>query len=123
MYDVLIQILNKLNANTALKALVQKISAFGVFDVNNMYYKATKLTSDGVKAQIRLEMTAICDSYQNSINAITETEKTLLTIGDNKLTGDILSVVRNGGVSMKNNETQTYHETGIFIITYKERIR
>lgn len=122
MYKVLTQLLQKLNANANLKALVTTITPFGVFAVNNMYYKATKLSSDGVTGQMRFELTAICDNYKNSINAITETEKTLLTKGDNKSSDDILSILRNGGGNMYNDETKTYHETAIFIITYKERI-
>lgn len=122
MYSVIVSILGKLNANVNLKALCSIITPFSTDEVNTAYYKAVKLASDAVTGQIRFELTAICSSYPNSIKAIAEAEKTLLTLGDNQLSDDILTVTRNGGASMKNEETQTYHETAMFTITYRERI-
>ena len=122
MYSVIVSILGKLNANVNLKALCSIITPFSTDEVNTAYYKAVKLASDAVTGQIRFELTAICSSYPNSIKAIAEAEKTLLTLGDNQLSDDILTVTRNGGASMKNEETQTFHETAYFTINYKERL-
>lgn len=122
MYSVLVSILGKLNANVNLKALVTVITPFNTSNVNTAYYKAVKLISDRVQGQFRFEITAICTTYPNAVKAIEEVEKTLLTMGDNQLSDNILTVSRNGGASMKNEETQTYHETAMFTITYKERM-
>lgn len=122
MYNVLIQLLAKLNANVNLKALCTVITPFNTSAVNTAYYKAVKLQSDAVTGQFRFEFTAICTTYPNAVKAIEEAEKSLLTMGDNQLSDSVLTVVRNGGASMKNEETQTYHETAMFTITYKERI-
>jgi CRISPR/Cas system CMR-associated protein Cmr1 (group 7 of RAMP superfamily) len=122
MYSVLIQLLAKLNANANLKALVTLITPFGTSDVNKAFYKAVKLQSDGIKGQFRFEFTAICTTYPNAVKAIEEAEKSLLTLGDNTFSDSVLTIERNGGASMQNAETQTFHETAYFIITYKERI-
>ena len=122
MYSVFLQILDELNANANLKALISYIVPFNTSNVNTAYYKAVKLASDRVQGQFRFEFTVVCTSYPNAIKAIAEAEKTLLTLGDNQLSDDILTVTRNGGASMKNEETQTYHETAMFTITYKERM-
>lgn len=122
MYDVIVSIIDKLNSNTELKALVSTINPFNVTGKNKMYYNYINLTSDGVKAQARLSLVAVCDRYTNSIKAIEEVKKTLLTIGDNKFNDDILSIALNGGGSMRDLETDTFHETAYFTIQYKERI-
>ena len=122
MYSVLVSILGKLNANVNLKALVTIITPFNTSTINTAYYKAVKLTSDAVTGQFRFEFTAICTTYPNAVKAIEEVEKTLLTMGDNQLSDNILTVSRNGGASMKNEETQTFHETAMFTITYRERL-
>jgi CRISPR/Cas system CMR-associated protein Cmr1 (group 7 of RAMP superfamily) len=122
MYSVLVSILAKLNANTNLKALVTLITPFSTSDVNRAFYKAIKLQSDGVKGQFRFEFTAICATYPNAVKAIEEVEKSLLTLGDNTFSDSVLTIERNGGASMPNAETQTFHETAYFIISYKERM-
>lgn len=122
MYNIINQLLALLDSNVNLKALVTSINPFGVTDINSMYYKVVKLTSNGITGQMRFELTAVCNNYINAINAIAEAEKTLLTLADNQLSNDILTVERNGGGSMRNAEAKTFHETGIFIVTYKERM-
>lgn len=122
MYDVLVSILGKLNSNANLKLLVTSINPFGVTDINKAYYKYISLTSDKVIGQARFELTAICDNYINSIKAIEEARKSLITLGDSKLDDNILSVRLNGGGSLRDLDTGTYQETAFFTITYKERI-
>lgn len=122
MLDVIVQLVAKLNDNANLKAMVNAITPFKTMNVNTMYYKALKLTSDKVIGQIRFELTVIADTYPKAINAITEAERSLLTFGDIPFSDDILTITRNGGGSMENLDTNTFHETVYFIITHKERI-
>lgn len=122
MEEVLKQLLARLNSNTELKEIVTSINPFGVYDKNKMYYKFMSLTSDRIKAQGRFELTAICDSYSKSIKAIEQAKKSLLTLADEKLTDDILTVVVNGGGSLRDKDAGTFHELANFTITYKERL-
>lgn len=122
MHDTISQVIAKLNSNAILKATVTAITPFKTSKINTMYYKAVKLQSDRVVGQIRFELTAITDTYKKAIKAITEAEKSLLTFGDTPLTDTILSITRNGGASMENVDTNTFHETVYFTIIYKERI-
>ena len=122
MHDVLVELIDKLKANANLKAIVTAITPFKTMTINTMYYKSLKLTSDKVVGQIRFELTVIADTYPKAINAMTEAERTLLTFGDASFSDTILTITRNGGASMENVDTNTFHESAYFIITYKERI-
>ncbi len=120
--DILESILVKLNANTQLKALVTSINPFSVSGVNKMFYKFLPLTSDKAVAQARLELTAVCDSYMSSLKAIEQAKGSLITLGDEELTNRIKSVRLNGGGSLFNYDTKTYHQSAYFTIIYKELI-
>lgn len=122
MYDVLVSILGKLNSNTELKKLVSSINPFGVIDINKAYYKYINLTSDKAIGQSRFEFTVVCDNYINSLKGIAEAKRSLLTLGDEMLDNNILSVVLNGGGSLRDLDSGTYQESAFFTITYKERI-
>lgn len=122
MYDVLVSILGKLNSNANLKALVTSINPFGVTSINKAYYKYINLTSDKAIGQSRFEFTVVCDNYINSLKAINEAKRSLLTLGDEMLDSNILSVRLNGGGSLRDLDTNTFHESAFFTITYKERI-
>lgn len=122
MYDVLVTILGKLNSNANLKAIVSSINPFGVTDINKAYYKYINLTSDKVIGQARFEFTVVCDNYINSLKGIAEAKRSLLTLGDEMLDNNILNVTLNGGGSLRDLDTNTYHESAFFTITYKERI-
>lgn len=121
MQNILNDIIAALDNDAAFKSKITSIHAFEVYDVNTAKYVYTQLTNDKIKAQSRFELTAICSNYENAIAAIDAAKAVLLTKGDNALNDDILEITQNGGGSLYNAATETYHQKAIFIIKYKER--
>ena len=90
-----------------------------ITDINKAYYKYIKASDKG---QSRFEFTVVCDNYINSLKAINEAKRSLITLGDETLDNNILTVMGNGGGSLRDLDTGTFHESAFFTITYKERI-
>ena len=73
-------------------------------------------SSDKIKESYRVEVTCIDTDYGHAMELLETVKDILLTFGDNQLTDKILSVVQNGGSSLKNESTKTYHLAAYFDI-------
>lgn len=114
-------VLDKLNADSYLSANINVITGVVSDDIPFIYYTWMPQTSDKIKAQARLDLTAITHNIGDSIAAIDAVKKVILTLGDEPLSVDILHVEQNGGGNMHNIDTNTWHVKAIFTILYKER--
>jgi len=84
-------------------------------------YKLVPVSNDGVKQQDRLEITVISTNLLTAQQMIEKIKCALLTIGDTQFNNDILEISLNGGGSLENVETNTYHLKAYFIMTSKYR--
>ncbi|WP_069999445.1 hypothetical protein [Cellulosilyticum sp. I15G10I2] len=125
---VLDEILNLLKTNSELNALLNptvidnKIYMYDTNkDCNCIVYKFIPLTSNGIKAQARLEITCISKDYIVAEQILEQVKKILLTIGSkhNQL-NSIKNVSLNGGGSLKDSDLNTFQLKGFFILTYRE---
>ena len=114
-------LLARLNNNTWIIANIKVITGAYGNDYPFIRYIYTPLTSDGVKAQARLDLTAVSPSIATSLDTITECNKSLITIGDLPVDDNILEIRLNGGGSLYNEDTKTFHVKAIYTILYKER--
>lgn len=113
-------LLNKLLDH--LKPLGYPLRPFGTETIENcIVYNLVPLTGDGVKEQSRLEITVISRGMQEGLAILEQIKSVLLTLGDEPLTSGILSVALNGGGSLENWETGTYHCKAFFIVVSKYR--
>jgi hypothetical protein len=84
-------------------------------------YNFIPLTSDKVKEQNRLEITVISKSMTNGLKILSEVKEALLTFGDKPLSNNILEIALNGGGSLENLETNTFHFKAYFIVKSRYR--
>ena len=107
----------------AVSALIgNRIYPFHSSDTSqdSIAYTPVPLEDDGVKETWRVEITIISKSLENSMTIDTAIRNALLTIADAQLTDSIMQVTLNGGASLYNYETNTYHITGYYYITYRK---
>lgn len=117
------EILNILKADSTLKSLLgvtardPRIYEFDTKNSGNVItYTFTTLTSDKVKEQSRFECNCISEDREKSLEIQTRVKQLLLTKGDESLTHNILSVVQNGGGSLKDAEKGVFKEKVIFVL-------
>lgn len=80
-------------------------------------YKFIPLTSDGIKEQNRMEITAISRDMDRGLKILDLVKSALITIGDEPKTKNILEVSLNGGgTPMENETTGTVHIKANFIV-------
>lgn len=80
-------------------------------------YKFVPLTSDGIKEQNRIEITAISRDMYRALKILELVKSALITIGDEPKTKNILEISLNGGgTPMENESTGTVHIKANFIV-------
>ena len=107
--------------NTLL-SLNYPVKPFGTDTIEDcILYKLIPLNNDGVIEQDRLEITAISTDLLKAQQIIDKVKDALLTIGDAKFNNEILEISLNGGGSLENLDTGTYHLKAYFIIQTRYR--
>ena len=105
-----------------LKPLGYPIKPFGTTAIEDcIVYNFVPLTSDKIKEQYRLEITAISRIMDRGLKILEDVKGLLLTQGDEQLTDCILDVALNGGGSLENLETGTFHFKANFIVLSRYR--
>lgn len=116
-------IISVLKADTAVQAqLGNRIYPFHTSDPSQdcIVYTPVPLEDDKVKETWRIEITTITKTLENSMSIDNAIRNALLTLGDETLTSGIMQVALNGGGNLFNYETNTYHNTGYYYITYRK---
>ncbi|MCI1959698.1 MAG: hypothetical protein LKJ25_08775 [Clostridia bacterium] len=107
---------------TLLNETGYKIYPFGSTKIENcIVYNFVPLTSDGIKEQNRLEITVISKNMETGLTMLADIKEKLLTFGDEPKTDNILSINLNGGGSLENLETNTFHFKAFFVVTSRYR--
>lgn len=114
--NVLDEILN------VLSPLGYNIYPFGTDKIEDcVVYNLIPTSSNKIIEQNRLEITVICLDMGIGLQMIENIKKVLITLGDNGLNNNILSIELNGGGSLENLETNTFHFKAFFNIKSKYR--
>lgn len=114
-------ILDILNADSYLSSNLKALTGALGSEIPFVRYNYAPVTNDGIKAQARLELTAVANNIGQSLEIIENINRVLITIGDSELTNDIKVVRQNGGGMLNNADTKTWHTKAIYTILYKER--
>ncbi len=85
-------------------------------------YKYSLISSDGIKAQSKLEINCISPDYGKSEGILGRVKQPLITVGNKQLNNDILNVALNGGGSLYIEETKQHIIKAYFILTIRERM-
>ena len=85
-------------------------------------YKYSIISSDGIKAQSKLEVNCISPDYGKAESMFNRVKQLLVTIGDKQLNNDILNVALNGGGTLFEEETERHILKAYFIFTIRERM-
>lgn len=112
-----------LSDSTLLSLTGNMIKPFGQLPLGKgLTYEFSENSSNGIKAQDRLSITAVSYSITDSLQILRRAKKLILTLGDAPLTQRILKVVQSGGGSISNvvDGKTMYHFTTIFYITRRE---
>ncbi|MHC1750733.1 MAG: hypothetical protein AB9856_20870 [Cellulosilyticaceae bacterium] len=121
---ILDEILELLKNDIELKELLKptmKDSKIHMFSATQgINYKWVQLTSDGIKTQSRLEITAIHADFETATKIVERVKKILLTIGDTPLSSRVLSIAQNGGGCLENPDTHDINLLCFFIVKSKE---
>lgn len=105
-----------------LKTLGYPVKPFGTPEIEDcIVYNFIPLTSDKIKEQSRLEITVISKSMSDGLEILEGVKEILLTRGDEQLTDRILNIALNGGGSLENLETNTFHFKANFIVLSRYR--
>lgn len=103
-----------------LKPLGYKIYPFSTDKIEDcIIYNLMPISSNKVIEQNRLEITVICLDIGIGLQMIENIKKVLITLGDDRLNNNILSIELNGGGSLENVETNTFHFKAFFYIKSK----
>lgn len=106
----------------ALVSLKYPVRPFGTDKIEDcIIYNIVPVSNDGAVQQDRLEITVISKDLLTAQRMLEQVKKVLLTVGDTKFNNDILDISLNGGGSLENLETETYHLKAYFIVTSKYR--
>lgn len=105
-----------------LKSLGYPVRPYGTELIRDcIVYNFVPIKSDKIKEQNKLEITVISDSMASGLKILSEVKEALLTFGDTPLSDNILEVTLNGGGSLENLETDTFHFKAYFIVENKYR--
>ncbi|AMJ40697.1 hypothetical protein [Anaerotignum propionicum] len=105
-----------------LRPLGYPVKPFGTTEIEDcIVYNFIPLTSDKIKEQNRLEVTVISKSMEKGLKILEDVKNLLITQGDEQLTDSILNVALNGGGSLENLETNTFHFKANFIVLSRYR--
>lgn len=105
-----------------IKPLGYPIYPFGTETTEDcIVYNFIPITSDKIKEQNRIEITVISRSMEKGLKILTEVKEVLLTFGDNQKTNNILEITLNGGGSLENLGTNTFHFKAFFIVKNRYR--
>ena len=121
-------ILNILKADSELYSLLGATASDSKIYMNQgkaetcISYKYSIITSDGIKAQSKLEVNCISPDYAKAESIFNRVKQLLITIGDKQLDNDILNVALNGGGSLYIEETKQHIIKAYFIFTIRERM-
>lgn len=121
---ILDEILEALVNDEELKALLKptvrdsKIHMFGAKE--GIAYKWVQLTSDGIKGQSRLEITAIHKEFETATNIVERVKKILIRIGDTPFSNRIKKISQNGGGIIENPDTHDINLSCFFIVKSRE---
>ncbi|AMJ41692.1 hypothetical protein [Anaerotignum propionicum] len=85
-------------------------------------YKYSIISSDGIKAQSKLEMNCISPDYGKAESILSRVKQLLITVGNKQLNNDILNVALNGGGSLFIEETKQHIIKAYFILSIRERM-
>lgn len=85
-------------------------------------YKYSLISSDGIKAQSKLEINCVSTDYGKAENMLNRVKQLFITVGDNQLNNDILDVALNGGGNLFIEETEQHIIKAYFIFTIRERM-
>lgn len=125
---VLNDILEILKNDAELSALLQptandkRIYAYRGQADTCISYRHTPVTSDGIKAQDKLEINCISTDYATAEKILRRVKELLLTVGDKKLNDEILNVSLNGGGILFDEQTEQHILKAYFIFVSKERM-
>ena len=84
-------------------------------------YSYSQLTNNGIIAQSRLEIDCINKNYEQGYIMLEKVQELLLTLGDRKLTENIIEITQNGGGYVYDKNVNLHKFKAIFSI--KERGR
>jgi len=121
-------ILNILKADSGLTSLLGATVADSKIYMNQgkaetcISYKYSLISSDGIKAQSKLEINCISPDYAKAESILNRVKQLLITIGNRQLNNDILNVALNGGGSLYIEETKQHIIKAYFILTVRERM-
>ena len=105
-----------------LKTLGYNIYPFGTEKIENcIIYNLIPISSNKIIEQNRLEITVISLDMQIGLKMLENIKQALITLGDKSLTNNILAINLNGGGSLENLETNTFHFKAFFNIKSKFR--
>lgn len=85
-------------------------------------YRLTPVSSDGIKAQDKLEINCISTDYATAENILSRVKDLILTVGDEKLNDEILTVSLNGGGILFDEKTEQHILKAYFVLVTKERM-
>ncbi|KAF5056420.1 hypothetical protein DSECCO2_367460 [anaerobic digester metagenome] len=122
------EILNVLKADSELYSLLGDTVKDSHIYMNRgktdtcISYKYSIISSDGIKAQSKLEVNCISPDYAKAESILDRVKQLLITIGNRQLNNDILNVALNGGGSLYIEETKQHIIKAYFILTIRERM-
>ena len=100
-----------------LRPLGYPLRPYGSEEIEDcIVYNFVPVSSDKIKEQNRLEITVIALSVGKGLEMLEEIKEALLTLGDQNKTDNILEISLNGGGSLENIETKTFHFKAFFIV-------
>lgn len=117
-------LLNALRADSELATLLEatqdndKIYAFEapIEEVPVIVYKFTPITDNKIIRTDRLELTCISDSLGLTYQLDEKIRDIFITYGDDNFNNRVLEIDINGGGSLSDIDSGTYHNTCYFII-------
>lgn len=125
---VLKELIGLLQTNNELTNILKptkndkKIYMFSTDSEGNVItYTYAVLTSNGLIEQSRLEVNSISSDYATAATMANIVKLTLLTIGDEPLTDNVIEVTQNGGGTLRDMDRGTYIVKTIFTVKSKVR--
>ncbi|MDD3502508.1 MAG: hypothetical protein PHE63_00255 [Eubacteriales bacterium] len=119
--EILSRLLSFIRNDTGVSALFSRpmidvINAFDTAEIPAIVYTYSPITDDGIKRLDRLEIRIISEDYSHALAVDEAITACLLTAGDNSKDNKILNINKNGGGSLKDDNTQTYHLFSFYIV-------
>lgn len=122
------KVIDLLKDDSALRSLLEaslddshiEALSTSIIDAPALVYTISPIVIDGVKEVYKLELRAMAADIQTTINIIERVNELLLTLGDNSLSNDILSIDANGGGMMETDIPKRYHQFIFLNITRRK---